>query len=90
MANADHGGLPSGVPICAIGASAGGVKALREFFRHVPDDLGLAYVVITHLAPDQPSSLDEILGAVTGMGVHQVEDSPKLKPEWRRIGRFLR
>jgi two-component system CheB/CheR fusion protein len=46
-------GHPQPTPICAIGASAGGVQALRELFRHLPDDLGLAYVVIMHLAPDQ-------------------------------------
>ena len=70
----------NGVPVCAIGASAGGVHALREFFRHVPDDLGLAYVVIIHLAPDQPSALTEILSLVTPMDVLQVGDSPELKP----------
>ena len=68
------------VPVCAIGASAGGVQALKEFFRHVPEDLGLAYVVIIHLNPDQPSSLSEILATVTKMPVRQVQDTPELKP----------
>lgn len=67
-------------PICAIGASAGGVKALQTLFREMPDDLGLAYVVILHLAPDQPSAMSEILGSVTTMGVHQVQDTPRLQP----------
>ena len=53
---------------------------MREFFRHVPDDLGLAYVVIVHLAPDHPSALSDILGSVTKMSVHQVTDTPKLRP----------
>ncbi len=30
------------VPVCAIGASAGGVTALQNLFRQIPDDLGLA------------------------------------------------
>ncbi|MBS1301775.1 chemotaxis protein CheB [Loktanella sp. SALINAS62] len=68
------------VPVCAIGASAGGVQALKDFFRHVPEDLGLAYVVIIHLAPDQPSALSEILSTVTQMEVFEVNDSPALKP----------
>ncbi|MCB8837055.1 chemotaxis protein CheB [Aurantimonas sp. VKM B-3413] len=67
-------------PVCAIGASAGGVGALREFFRHVPDDLGLAYVVIVHLSPDHPSSMSEILSLCTKMPVHQVGDGPQLSP----------
>lgn len=66
------------IPICGIGASAGGVKALQELFRELPSDLGLAYIVIVHLAPDHPSALSEILGNATSMPVHQVHDSPEL------------
>lgn len=72
---------PPDIPICAIGASAGGVQALKEFFRHVPDDLGLCYVVIIHLAPDHPSTLSEILGSVTRMTVRQVGDTRPLEPD---------
>ncbi|SFH46328.1 two-component system, chemotaxis family, CheB/CheR fusion protein [Palleronia marisminoris] len=67
------------VPICAIGASAGGVHALRSLFRQLPDDLGLAYIVIVHLAPEHPSSMAEILSACTTMDVHQVTDTPELR-----------
>ena len=68
-------------PICAIGASAGGVGALQDLFRRLPDRLGLAYVVILHLAPDHPSALGEILSTCTRMPVSQVQDSPTLKPD---------
>ncbi len=37
--------------IVGIGASAGGQKALLEFFKSLPDDPGLAFVVVTHLSP---------------------------------------
>ena len=67
-------------PVCAIGASAGGVPALQELFRLLPENLGLAYVVILHVSPDHPSSLQEILGTSTRMPVFQVHDSPLLKP----------
>lgn len=67
-------------PVCAIGASAGGVAALKSFFAHVKGDLGLAYVVIVHLDPHHPSSLSEILATQTRMPVHQVEDSARLQP----------
>jgi two-component system CheB/CheR fusion protein len=67
-------------PICAIGTSAGGVEALQKFFQLVPTDLGLAYVAILHLAPDQPSVLGEILSACTRMPVVQVTDSEILRP----------
>src|SRR6185437_11137859 len=65
------------VPICGIGASAGGLEALQKFFAAVPDNLGLAYVVILHLAPDQKSELPAIIGRWTNMPVIQVGDSDK-------------
>lgn len=32
----------------ALGASAGGLEALMQFFEHVPGDSGIAFVVVTH------------------------------------------
>src|SRR6188472_3160772 len=76
-----HWRLPSNVtPVCAIGASAGGVTALRNFFRHIDPDLGFSYVVIVHLAPDHPSAMSEILSTCTSMPVQQVDDAPTLRP----------
>jgi two-component system CheB/CheR fusion protein len=66
------------VPVCAIGASAGGVAALQTMFRLIAPDLGLAYVVILHLSPDEPSALREILSVCTRMPVYQIEDTPTL------------
>jgi chemotaxis response regulator CheB len=37
--------------IVAIGASAGGVRALQAFFEAVPADTGAAFVVVVHLDP---------------------------------------
>jgi len=44
--------MPS-LPIVGIGASAGGVEALEQFFTYLPPDNGLAFVVVTHLPPDR-------------------------------------
>src|SRR5579883_1984876 len=65
------------VSVCGIGASAGGIEALRELFGALPTDLGLAYVVIVHLAPDRRSELPAILARCTGMPVVQVGDHGK-------------
>jgi two-component system, chemotaxis family, CheB/CheR fusion protein len=69
---------PTPVPVVGIGASAGGIEALQAFFEAIPDDLGLAYVVIVHLAPDRESDLPEILGRQTSMPVTQVGDHDKV------------
>ena len=47
--------------IVGIGASAGGLAALKTFFKHVPEDSGLAFVIVVHLAPEHRSHLDELL-----------------------------
>jgi two-component system CheB/CheR fusion protein len=44
--------VPPQITVVGIGASAGGIEALRDFFGAVPNSLGLAYVVIVHLAPE--------------------------------------
>ena len=67
------------VPVCSIGASAGGVEVLQNLFRLLPGDLGLAYVVVVHLSPDRPSALHAILAACTPMPVYQVQDGPILQ-----------
>jgi two-component system, chemotaxis family, CheB/CheR fusion protein len=74
MANTASNGdpTPHHTPVCAIGASAGGLPALRDFFSHIASDLGAAFVVIVHLAPEQPSALSEILAATTVMPVRAV------------------
>jgi two-component system CheB/CheR fusion protein len=78
-ASEEAAGVADGLtPICAIGTSAGGVGALQQFFGEIDPHLGMAYVVILHLAPDYPSHLSEILRNSTEMDVHQVEDSPQL------------
>ena len=69
----------STVPVCGIGASAGGLEALRKFFDALPDDLGLAYVVIVHLAPDRKSDLPAIIARWTRMAVIQVGDHESAK-----------
>ena len=65
---------PAAVRVCGIGASAGGVEALQHFFAAIPPDLGLAYVVIVHLAPDHKSELPSIIARWTSMPVLQVVD----------------
>jgi two-component system CheB/CheR fusion protein len=72
--------MPS-LPIVGLGASAGGVEALEQFFESLPADNGLAFVVVTHLAPDRQSMLSEILGRATRMPVVEARDGDQVEAE---------
>ncbi|HEU5135868.1 MAG TPA: chemotaxis protein CheB [Steroidobacteraceae bacterium] len=66
--------------VVGIGASAGGLQALEEFFENVPADSGLAYVVVQHLSPDHTSLLSEILSRKARIPVREIEDGTKVEP----------
>lgn len=66
--------------VVAIGASAGGLAALREFFEALRPDTGMAFVVVTHLGPGQKSALGQLLGGMTAMPVHEVTATMALRP----------
>ncbi|MDC0721401.1 chemotaxis protein CheB [Nannocystis bainbridge] len=63
-----------------IGASAGGLEALEQFFDHVPPAPGLAFVVISHLAPHLPSLMPELLAKRTELPVTTAEDGARVEP----------
>jgi two-component system, chemotaxis family, CheB/CheR fusion protein len=66
--------------VVGLGASAGGLEALEEFFEHVDPNSGLAFVVVQHLSPDFRSLMDEILARRTSMPVRRVENGVRVEP----------
>ncbi len=66
-------------PVIGIGASAGGLEALQEFFSDMPPDPGAAFVVVQHLSPDYKSLMDELLARFTKMVIHRVEDGMSIE-----------
>lgn len=66
--------------VVALGASAGGLEALQEFFKSTPIDTGLAFVVIQHLSPDYKSMMDELLARQTKMKIFIIEDGMHIEP----------
>ena len=66
--------------IACIGTSAGGIKAIEEFFSNCPDNIGIAYIIISHLDPKHISILPEIIQRSTTMPVVQIEDGIKVEP----------
>src|SRR5215467_10250511 len=67
--------------IVGLGGSAGGIQALQEFFKNVPPQSGIAYVVILHLSPDHDSQLAEVLQTVTTMPVTQVTEKVSVETD---------
>jgi two-component system, chemotaxis family, CheB/CheR fusion protein len=49
------------VPVTGVGASAGGLEALSQLIESLPDDCGMAFLVVTHLDPRHDSLLAPIL-----------------------------
>ncbi|MCZ2496492.1 hypothetical protein GN316_06965 [Xylophilus sp. Kf1] len=68
-------------PVVGLGASAGGLEALQNFFSAMPDDSGMAFAVVTHLAPHLDSHVAEILQRCTGMPVIEVNEPLPLKAD---------
>ncbi|MGH8568604.1 MAG: chemotaxis protein CheB, partial [Gammaproteobacteria bacterium] len=65
----------------AIGASAGGLEALKKFFSAMPARSGLGFVVIPHLDPTHVSHLPELLRRHTPMQVAQADDEAQVEAE---------
>ncbi|MGB3587599.1 MAG: chemotaxis protein CheB, partial [Tunicatimonas sp.] len=66
--------------IVGIGASAGGLSALRSFFAGFPKDSGLAFVIVVHLNPKKDSHLAELLEKHVSMPVQQVTETVPIEP----------
>ncbi len=66
--------------VVGLGASAGGIAVLQQFFGDMSPESGLAFVVVMHLAPDFESNLASIIQQRTIMPVTQVTEAVKVKP----------
>ncbi|MDH5680089.1 MAG: PAS domain-containing protein [Spirochaetota bacterium] len=77
--NINKPGLPS--YYIGIGASAGGLEAIESFFKAMPIDSGMAFVVIQHLSPDHKSLMPELLSKRTNMPVYRAEDGLEVQPD---------
>jgi two-component system, chemotaxis family, CheB/CheR fusion protein len=67
-------------PIVGIGASAGGLETLEQFFAKIPENTGMAFVIVQHLDPNHVGMMPELLQRMTKMTVFQVTDCLHVKP----------
>lgn len=68
-------------PVVGIGASAGGLEAFKALLKAIPEDSGMAYVLVQHLAPDRESQLPEILQKFTKVPVLEISDEVNVEPD---------
>ncbi len=68
-------------PVVGIGASAGGLDAFKKLLKAIPEDSGMAYVLVQHLDPKHESLLPELLQKVTKIPVIEITDDIKVHPD---------
>jgi two-component system, chemotaxis family, CheB/CheR fusion protein len=67
-------------PVVGIGASAGGLDAFKKLLKAIPENSGMAYVLVQHLDPSHESLLQELLQKVTNIPVLEIADDIKVEP----------
>lgn len=66
--------------VVGVGASAGGLEALTEFFSEIPADCGVAFLVAQHLSPDFESMMVPLLARATEVEVVEAENGTPVAP----------
>ncbi len=73
-------GTKNDFPVVAVGASAGGIEAFKEFISQIHAKSGIAIVYILHMSVDRKSILNVVLGRYTDFKVQLVSGPTEIKP----------
>jgi two-component system CheB/CheR fusion protein len=68
-------------PVVGIGASAGGLDAFKRLLKAIPEDSGMAYILVQHLDPAHESILADLLQRVTKIPVQEITDNMAVVPD---------
>lgn len=79
--------VPSRFDVVAIGASAGGIEALRVVIGSLPDRLPVAVLIVQHMDPRHRSLLADLLQRHSRLTVRQATDGEAIRPGTVRIAR---
>jgi two-component system CheB/CheR fusion protein len=74
-------GLFPAFPIVGVGASAGGLEAFSQLLTHLPEDTGMAFVLVQHLDPKHESRLRDLLAKNTRMPVLEAAQGLAVAPD---------
>ena len=78
---AEYAESPDSFAVVGIGASAGGLQACQKLLDAMPDDTGMAFILVQHLDPTHPSLMVELLARHTRMQVLQATDGMPIAPD---------
>jgi len=67
-------------PIVGVGASAGGLEALKQLFTHLPKAQDIAFVIVSHMDPAHKSLLVEIIARFTDLNVVEITHQMPIAP----------
>jgi PAS domain S-box-containing protein len=67
------------LPVVALGGSAGSLDGLIEFFGVLPEDCGMAFVVVVHISPNEESNLPELLRRRCALPVLHPKNNQKIE-----------
>ncbi len=68
------------IKVVGIGASAGGLDAITKLIQQIPNDTGMAFIIVQHLSPDFESLMPELLSKHTDMEITTAVDKLELLP----------
>jgi two-component system CheB/CheR fusion protein len=68
-------------PVVGIGASAGGLDTFKRLLKAIPENSGMAYILVQHLDPSHESILTDLLQRVTKIPVLEITDNIKVAPD---------
>lgn len=67
-------------PVVGVGASAGGLDAFKRLIKAIPNNAGVAYILVQHLEPSHDSMLVEILQKITSIPVQEITNNVRVEP----------
>ena len=68
-------------PVVGVGASAGGLDAFKRLLKAIPEDSGMAYILVQHLDPAHESVLADLLQRVTKIPVQEITNNVHVAPD---------
>jgi two-component system CheB/CheR fusion protein len=68
-------------PVVGVGASAGGLDAFKRLLKAIPEDSGMAYILVQHLDPAHESVLADLLQRVTKIPVQEITNNVQVVPD---------